>query len=197
MKIPKQYHDDYEDIIQQPQSPPSESMEDPLIPIEIIKTEPIDVVENDISSFNIEETMDTTQFAEAVVPPEVNPLEIEEPPQSQSVVNFTPIKLVTQEDSVAAIQIAECHSLNLEEQAEENRRIDEGFENLMDEVFKTNVEDSLKTTSVEEEEEKVSTKEEEEKMEVKETADDSVVENHVEELLKERVDEVAEKTSSV
>lgn len=190
VKIPKQYHDDYEDVIQQPHSPPSDNMDDPLIPIEIIKTEPIDVVENDMSSFNIEETMET-QFAESVVEPlEVNPLEIEEPPpHQQNTINFTPIKLMTQ-DTVAAIQIAECHSLNVEEQADENRRIDEGFENLMEEVFKTNVGDSLKTTSVEE----VATvaANVEEKMVVKETAvdgvqgvDDSVVENHVVELIKE------------
>lgn len=129
VKIPKQYHDDYEDVIQPPSPPPEE---DPLIPIEIIKTEPIDVVENDISSFSVESL--EAQFAE---PPAASPAQGD---------GFTRIKLTTEhlESSVAAIQIAECHSMNPEEQAEENRMVDEGFRNMMEEVFQGDVGGVLK-----------------------------------------------------
>lgn len=48
VKVPKYYHSDYEDIIK-PTSRDSGEMDDTLFPIETIKSEPIDVVENDIA----------------------------------------------------------------------------------------------------------------------------------------------------
>lgn len=209
VKIPKQYHDDYEDVIhQQPPSPPqSEDAEDPLIPIEIIKTEPIDVVENDISSFNVE-TVEAS-FAESITsdnpptlvpqdalnPLESNPLEMEENQQSQSDDGFTRIKLTTEhldreqipaEDTVASIQIAECHSMDLDEQEEESRRMDEGFENIVAEVFRTDVEDVIETAPVEDTEKKEKEEEEveEEKMDVE--TKDEIMENHVGENVEEQ-----------
>lgn len=196
VKIPKQYHDDYEDVIQQPPTPPTETADDPLIPIEIIKTEPIDVVENDISSSF--ESMEAGFTAEEPPQLTVNPLAVN-PLEVQTAEVFTPIKLTTEhleqekkaaEDSVAAIQISECHSMNLEEQAEENREIDESFETMMEEVFRGSVEGTLQTSAAEE------GAEEEvgdvvnmmanggETMEV-DGREESVVENHVNEVLEE------------
>lgn len=191
VKIPKQYHDDYEDVIQQAPSPPpiSEPTEDPLIPIEIIKTEPIDVEENDISSFSVE--MEEPSFADLIsespptlIPQQmINPLAMEQPPPTQGVDNFTPIRLIaenleheknTEEDAVASIQIAECHSMNLDEQEEENRRVDEGVETIATDVLKTDVEDTIQMPIVED----VELKEEE-----------CIVENHVGETVEAPKDE--------
>lgn len=160
VKIPKQYHDDYEDVIQQPTSPlQSDAIDDPLIPIEIIKSEPIDVEENDISSFSVDGLETTTNTvsdaSDSIGPPTLIPQEILNPLASTSNHmemeeelshhndGFTRIKLTTEhlvneqkaaEDSVASIQIAECHSMNLDEQEEEeNRRLDAEEETKVDE----------------------------------------------------------------
>lgn len=212
VKIPKQYHDDYEDVMQQqqqqllvPSPPPAvEPMEDPLIPIDIIKSEPIDVVENDISSFSVVETDEPSSFADDPIaddgPPTliaqemVNPLagaeeepQQDEQQQQQSMETdgddgFVPIRLsvaenvehekTTVEDSVASIQIAECHSMNLDEQEEENRMIDEGVETIVTtDLIKTDEEDTIQTQTVVEEME--------EKIDIDLKEEESVVENHV------------------
>lgn len=134
MKIPKQYHDDYEDVLS-PHSSGMESLIDPLIPIETIKTEPIDVVENDISEAMETQFIDTNGGSGAsaqqepeteVNPLEVNPLEMEADGEKRPEDSFLRIHLTSQppESAVDSIQISECHSMNPEEQAEESRALD-------------------------------------------------------------------------
>lgn len=103
------------------------------------------------------------------------------PPQPQGD-GFTKIRLSSEhlerekkaaEDSVASIQIAECHSMNLDEQEEENRRLDEGFQTTT-ESFRSD--DMIEKSVVEEVEESV---EKNETVEEETEEKESVVENHV------------------
>lgn len=214
VKIPKQYHDDYEDIIQQQTSsssptptPSNETTinEDPLIPIEIIKTEPIDVEENDISSFSVDaEELPNVEDPIAAAdgdeeeeegPPTLLPQEIVNPLQESTHGDgFQRIRITTEhleneknamEDSVASIQIAECHSMNLDEQQqeeEESRRMDEGFETMVNEVFgaatATDGDDAAPSLEIEPSATAKTVEEEKMDVEVKDEGGDAM-ENHV------------------
>lgn len=92
VKVPKYFHSDYDDIIK-PSSRDTSEVEDSPFPIEKIKTEPIDVVENDV-----------TFESEAAVPFLDNPSptmeeddkEEEEDESFEEIDNFVKITLSTQ-----------------------------------------------------------------------------------------------------
>lgn len=98
VKVPKYYHSDYEDIIK-PLSRDTSEVEDMLFPIEKIKTEPIDVVENDIaydSEIAVLPFLDREQNKSPMMDEEEEEDQSKEDASFEEIDNFVKITLSTQ-----------------------------------------------------------------------------------------------------